>query len=121
MRTDQSEKVGTIRESHPEVCFWALNDGQATKYSKTGLPVAAFWERVEILERVDGDILGDIREGGRDLDNEATNEDLIDAFVLAITASQITREIYTLPQEWSVTDRKDSKGLPMEMVYAGFS
>jgi len=49
MRADQSEKEGTVRESHPEICYWALNDGQPTEYSKTGAPVAAFWERVEIL------------------------------------------------------------------------
>jgi len=120
MRTDQSEKEGTVRESHPEVCYWSLNDGQPTEYSKTGAPVAAFWERNEILETVDKEIYGVIREAGTGLESEATNDDLLDAFVLAITASELTGDTKTLPQNWPANDQGDPEDLPMEMVYAEF-
>jgi len=118
MLSNQSEVKGTIRESHPEVCFWALNDRQSTRYSKTGVPVAAFWERVEILERVDGGILGDIRSAGKELKSKAKNDDLVDAFVLAITGSPLTHSVKSLPRNPSENDDGDPKGLPMEMIYA---
>jgi len=121
MLSNQSEVEGTIREAHPVVCFWALNDRQSTRYSKTGVPVAAFWERVEILERVDGGILGDIRSAGRELESKAKNDDLLDAFVLAITGSPLTDSVKSLPRDPPENDNGDPKGLPMEMVYAEFS
>lgn len=114
VRNHRSEVEGTIRESHPEVCFWALNEKEATEYSKTGAPVAAFWERVDILEQVDDDILADLRDAGTDLDCEATPDDLVDAFVLAVTGSSLTADCESIPDD----DVEDPKDLPMEMVFA---
>ncbi|MFW5903383.1 MAG: DUF429 domain-containing protein [Halolamina sp.] len=123
--------VGTVREAHPEVCFWALNrdadTGQhaATTYSKTGQPGLAFWERVRILEEVDGDALAHLRDAGETLSEQARadghlafgNDDLIDAFALALTASPLTGPLLTLPRD-PAEDETDPRGLPMEMVYA---
>jgi len=67
---------------------------------------------------VDEEILGIIREAGKGLECEATNDDLLDAFVLAITASELTGDTKTLPQNWPDDDRGDRKDLRMEMVYA---
>lgn len=106
------EARGRVRESHPEVCFWALNDGGAMEYSKTQQPAGAFWERVDVLEDADGDVLGRIREAGTGLCAEVSNDDIVDAFALALTASPLTGELRTLGGE------KDPNGLPMEMVYA---
>jgi len=121
MLSNQSEVKGTICEAHPEVCFWALNDQQSTRYSKTGMPVAAFWERVEILERIDETIIDDIRSAGTDLRSKAKNDDLLDAFALAITGSPLTDPVKPLPRDPPENDDGDPKGLPMEMAYAKFS
>lgn len=77
--------------------------------------MAAFWERVEILERVDEEVLADLRTAGRDLDAGASLDDLLDAFVLAVTASSLTGTLETLPADGT---ERDPTGLPMEMVYA---
>jgi len=121
MLSNLSEVMGTVREAHPEVCFWALNNGQSTSHSKTGVPVAAFWERVEILEKIDEEILGDIRNAGIELESKAKNDDLLDAFGLAITGSPLTDPVKSLPRDPPENDNGDLKGLPMEMVYAEFS
>ena len=115
----EPEAVGTIREAHPEVCFWALNGESATEYSKTGQPAPAFWERIEILETIDGSIIDDIRDASTDLMAEVGNDDVIDAFVLALTASPKTGPLQALPEELTHGDTGDPTGdLPMEMVYS---
>lgn len=110
--------VGTIREAHPEVCFWALNDESPTEFSKTGQPAAAFWERVGILKNIDPNIIDHVWDAAKGLDAEVRNDDIIDAFVLALTASPLTGELRCLPEEWPEGDQGDPKELPMEMVYA---
>jgi predicted RNase H-like nuclease len=111
----EPDAVGTIREAHSEVCFWALNGESAMKYSKTGQPAAAFWERIEILEAVDSTIVDDVRDVSADLAVKIGNDDVIDAFALALTASPKTGSLRTLPDK-PPTD--DTGNLPMEMVYA---
>lgn len=119
LRETEPDAIGTIRESHPEICFWALNDLSATEYSKTGQPAAAFWERIEILEAIDSSIIDIVRDAAINLDAKVSNDDIIDAFALALTASPITGPINTLPDEGFEDDRGDPTGtLPMEMVYA---
>jgi predicted RNase H-like nuclease len=110
--------VGTVREAHPEICFWALNDEIATSYSKTQQPAAAFWERVGILQHVDETIMDSMRDAGSDLDARVGNDDIVDAFALALTASPKTDDFQTLPDVWPENDGGDPMGLPMEMVYA---
>jgi predicted RNase H-like nuclease len=115
----EPDAVGTIRESHPEVCFWALQGESATEYSKTGQPAAAFWERIEILEEIDGTIFDDVRDASADLDAKIGNDDVIDAFALALTASPKTGSLRTLPDKWPTDDTGDkTEKLPMEIVYA---
>jgi predicted RNase H-like nuclease len=119
LREAEPDAVGTIREAHPEVCFWALNGETPTEYSKTGQPAAAFWERIEIFEAIDGAVVDDIRDASTDLDAKVGNDDIIDAFALAFTASPKTGPLETLPDEWPEEDGGDPTGkLPMEMVYA---
>ncbi len=107
----------TLREAHPEVCFWALNDRESMSNSKTGQPAAAFWERVAVLETVDDDFRAALFDAGETIaewDAALSNDDLLDAFALAVTASDLTGELRTLPDE----PRTDAEGLRMEMVYA---
>jgi len=105
--------VGTVREAHPEVCLWALNRESPATYSKTGQPAAAFWERIDILERFDDGLLSHVRDAGSDLDATVSNDDIVDAFALALTAHPETGQLRTLPDE----PPEDPEGLPMEMVY----
>lgn len=130
---------GVVREAHPEVCFWALAEGEPTTFSKTGQPLAAFWERVEILEAVDADVLdalraaaddltSTIRDDGVQVEGASGNDDLLDAFALALTASDLTGPLRTLPPrdgpleysdiEYDCAYERDEEGLPMEMAYA---
>jgi len=92
-----------------------LKGESATEYSKTGQPAAAFWERIEILEDIDDAIIDEVRGASTGLDAKVGNDDVIDAFALALTASPKTGPLRTLPDE-PPTD--DTGNLPMEMVYA---
>jgi predicted RNase H-like nuclease len=125
--SDVDATQDVVRESHPEVCFWALNDEIPMAYSKTGQPAAAHWERVGVLASVhandpvhaDEDAFHDaLATAGRELlgwDAPAlSNDDLLDAFALAVTGSTLTGSLRTLPDE-PVTD---DRGRRMEMVYA---
>lgn len=106
---------GIVREAHPELCFWALNESDAMAHSKTGQPLMAFWERVDVLEAVDDDALQSIRDAGQSLtETTASNDDLLDAFALAISASSLTASVDTLPDD----PEDDPQNLPMEMVYS---
>jgi len=125
--TDVDATQDVVREAHPELCFWALNDERPMAYSKTGQPAAAHWERVGVLASVhandslhdDEDAFHDaLATAGTELlgwDAPAlSNDDLLDAFALAVTASESTGELQTLPDE----PESDAEGLDMEMVYA---
>lgn len=108
----------TIRESHPEVCFAALNGGEPMTYSKTGQPAAAFWERAAVLEAVDDDFRDHLWTAGETIADwdapECSNDDLLDAFALALTASDQSNDLATLPEDPDT----DGERLPMEIVYA---
>lgn len=110
-----------VRESHPEVCFWALHDGHPMAYSKTAQPAAAHWERVGVLATVHDepdDFHDALADAGQALidwhDPSLGNDDLLDAFALAVTGSELTGELRTLPEDPDT----DATGLRMEMVYA---
>ena len=103
----------TVREIHPEICFWALAGGSPMRHSKkTG---HGFDERGALLERFHpsaAKCFGEIRTGYRCWD--LADDDILDAMAAAITASADRGALRTLP-ELSV---EDSCGLPMEMVCA---
>ncbi|MBP1987662.1 putative RNase H-like nuclease [Halolamina salifodinae] len=115
---DNDTRNETIRESHPEVCFCKLNGGDPMQFSKTGQPAAAFWERVDALETADSSVLDSLEDAGdtiREWDSpECSNDDLLDAFALAVTASDLTGQLRTLPNE----PERDQEEIRMEIVYA---
>jgi len=108
------EVVETLQEAHPEVCFWALAGEAPMDYSKRSQPAAAFWERVDTLETVDSDIVSHVRDTAADLNAKVGNDDIIDAFALAVTASPLTSEPLILPENPTSTD---PRGLPMRITY----
>lgn len=108
----------TVRESHPELCFWALNRRSPMVFSKTRRPAAAFWERVSVLQTVDENFDGALHAAGSAITDwdapTCSNDDLLDAFALAMTASELTGPLQPLPSD----PERDGTGLRMEMVYA---
>ncbi|PSP24894.1 DUF429 domain-containing protein [Halobacteriales archaeon QH_10_65_19] len=118
LRETAPDAQDTVREAHPEVCFWALAGERPMEYSKTRQPAAAFWERVDVLEAVDDGVLRDLQAGGAGIGGQASIDDLVDAFALAITASDLTGSLRTLPPADSRDAERDPAGLPMEMVYS---
>ena len=110
-----------IRESHPEICFWALNGKNPMSKSKNGS--AGYKERLAVLRGCAHDV------GGIDVDaissaiqckftkGQVADDDILDALALAITAKIVSQNggrLGTLPEN-PPTDRD---WLPMEMVYA---
>lgn len=107
----------TVRESHPEVCFWALNSGKPMAYSKK--TAAGIAERQGLLTRVLARLSPRFRElldrGSALLRPGVAPDDFLDALALAVTAwLGLTQGLSTLPPE----PEKDAHGLPMEIVYA---
>ena len=101
-----------LREVHPEVCFWSLAGRQAMSHNKK--TQSGFDERLAVLT-------GYLPEA-RDLITRAllqfprklvARDDIVDAFVVALTASR-QDSWRTLPPE----PERDMHGLPMEIVYA---
>jgi predicted RNase H-like nuclease len=103
---------GKVREMHPEVAFWALNDRKPLQFAKKKREGAE--ERLGILTR--------FLPFASDCYEEALNtykrkdvaaDDILDAMVGAVTAMHLPR-IKTLPEN----PHTDEEGLAMEIVYA---
>lgn len=101
-----------LREAHPEVCFWALNEGQAMRHNKK--TPAGREEREAVLRRhapfVPKILVHAATRYRRTL---AGPDDLLDASVLALAARCGNQRLRTLPAEPPI----DAVGLPMEIVY----
>ena len=106
-------KLGTIRETHPEICFWALNNSKPVESRKKGK--LGREERLRILRRYDRNAKKIIERANSFYRGRGVNlDDIIDAFVAALTAKlAFPDRLATLPSE----PETDSEGLPMEMVY----
>lgn len=117
---DDEQAREVIRESHPEVCFTALNDGDplASKHGDVGEH-----ERNQCLETVDDSLEGvyerfkseyiDSQPAWNRRIGSSNRDDLLDAMALALTAKLGADSSETLPEN----PPKDSEGLPMEIVY----
>jgi len=101
-----------VREIHPEVCFWALNNKKPMVHNKKTEEGAN--ERLAVLRQFipDSDFL--VIHSLKVIVG-AGGDDIIDAFAAAVTARQCanTDTWRTIPEE----AEKDKKGLPMEMVF----
>jgi predicted RNase H-like nuclease len=103
---------GIVRESHPEVCFLALNNNRAMRENKKKREGQQ--ERLRVLQGCFPDCRA-FFEQARDgfPRREVASDDIIDAMVCAVTAK------FGYGQYRTVPDRpvRDGQGLPMEMVY----
>lgn len=100
----------SIRETHPEVCFWGLLGGPM-EYSKRTRD--GFVDRMRLLKLVEPAAEEMIAaaflvHGGFD----AGRDDIVDAFIAAICA-RAADNLRTLPEE----PKRDKRGLPMEICY----
>lgn len=102
-----------LHESHPEVCFWALNGATAMCHNKKS--VAGRTERMRLLHRffphVDAVFETALRRYRR---RQVAPDDVIDAMVLAVSASLGAPRYRTFPENPPV----DATGLPMRIVVA---
>ena len=107
---------GSIREMHPEFCFWSLNGCQPLKYSKT--QENGYLERFKLLQSVypQSEAIIDYTLSNY-LRKQVKKDDILDALCGAITAMMGWKNLSSIPMQ----PEEDLKGLPMEMVYFLFS
>lgn len=105
------EARASFRESRPEVCFRAYA-GEELQYSKR--TAGGYAERMRTLAGHDPDAPPIVQSVAESCAGEAVRvEDVLDAVVLAYTASPGSAPLRSLPSQ----AQTDPKGLPMEMVY----
>jgi predicted RNase H-like nuclease len=102
-----------VRESHPELCFWAMAGGQPMVYTKK--KPEGFEERWVILKRIYPHTEAIVELAlGRFRRKDLARDDILDAIALAVSARCPAELIKTIPAD----PPRDKKGLPMEIVYA---
>lgn len=102
-----------MRETHPEICYWALNGFEAMEHGKQ--TEAGYQERRDLLTRVDPRC-EEIIESAREIyQSEGVDpDDILDALAITIIASGREDTLKTLPADPDT----DTRGLPMEIVYS---
>lgn len=113
---------GTIRESHPELVFWAFNDAKPlfeSKHAEEGIErrLALLAEQHELAEAIFTDAVEtfiDPPVHARRLGREG-RADIVDALALAIAAALSTRRLSRIPAD-PQRDVRDDYSLPVEMV-----
>lgn len=101
-----------MREMHPEICFWSLNNFKSMAHGKK--KKEGFNERIDVLKRHYKHTEAIIEDAlSNYLRKELARDDIADALIGAVTA-QYSTKLTTLPEVPEI----DSQGLPMEMVYA---
>lgn len=108
----EPQYIGRIREAHPEYSFSILNGGIPQLSKKTER--AGFEQRRQVLWRY-------FNRAPRALDEimqqypQAILDDFVDAMVLAVLGSiGLQNGFLTIPE----LPQKDSRGVPMEIVYS---
>ena len=110
LRSEPLAKI-KMRESHPEVCFWALNKGKAMRHPKR--TEKGFEERKKVLKRYFQDTEKVVEEAHFLYKrSEVSQDDVLDALVLAVTGRK--GNLVTIPKKPEI----DSEGIPMEIVYS---
>jgi predicted RNase H-like nuclease len=103
---------GVMRESHPELCFWALNGRQAMRCNKK--QGEGQQERLRVLEGVFPQCHTLYEQACAAYPRrEVARDDIIDAMVCAVTARQGYGSYQTVP----AMPARDGQGLAMEIVF----
>ena len=100
-----------IKEVHPELCFWALNNKKPIQYGKKTKEGRD--KRRRVLERIESQTQQILDEAyHRFLGGGVAKDDILDALAAAVTAYCGHDRLQTIPE----APPKDAKCLPMEMV-----
>jgi predicted RNase H-like nuclease len=100
----------SVREIHPELCFWSLNRCRPLQYHKR--QEKGYQERLEILQSIYPPAQT-IVESANYSQKEVKRDDILDALAAAVTAKIGFDNLSCLPPQPEI----DAHGLPMEMVY----
>ncbi len=101
-----------IRETHPEICFWALASGRSMQFSKK--KKQGFEERLGVLKKVLPQSEFIVNAAlKRYMRKEVAKDDILDSIAAAVVASTPKSNLVTIPE----TPEKDARGLPMEIVF----
>ena len=107
----RNDLVGLIRESHPELCLWALAGERAMHFPKR--TVQGRLERMTVLEAVFPDAVHVYEHGLTAYQRySVARDDIVDALALAVSAWACRGEVRSIPK----AREYDKEGLPMEMV-----
>jgi predicted RNase H-like nuclease len=105
----------TVREAHPEICFFSLSNGFPMNYNKK--TPEGFKERFKILnsywEPSEEALSKAFLWCG---DRNVARDDIVDALVLAVTATHSREDQISIPRE----PPDDDTGLPMQMIHLSF-
>lgn len=101
-----------IRETHPEICFWALAGGRSMRFPKK--TNQGYLERLELLTRVfpptESIVNIALKKYKR---KDVAKDDIPDSIAAAVVALSQANSFVTIPD----TPEEDAMGLPMEIVY----
>lgn len=101
-----------VRECHPELCFWALNAGQAMQFNKK--TEHGKLERFSVLDNYFEQCHQLFEQASAEfLRRQLAHDDIIDAMACAVTAKHGYSAYTSVPPEPKV----DAIGLHMEIVY----
>ena len=101
-----------IRETHPEICFWALAGGRAMRFPKK--KKHGFKERLDLLKKVFPPTQAMVNDALKKYKrSEVAKDDILDSLAAAIVAGCYNESIKTTPE----IPEFDELGLPMEMVF----
>jgi len=110
---DNKNARNIMRESHPEICLWALSGGTPMIHNKRTKP--GFQERLEVLKKINPFAEDIFNESLKTFKRkELATDDILDAIALAFTACSPPESLFTVPEN----PEKDLKDLPMEIVYS---
>ena len=112
MRSRDVNAAPEVREVHPELCFWSLNDRQPMRSSKKRSAGVA--ERLHVLESIEPRSREIYEGAGTKFRRKVVGrDDIVDALVAALVA----RERFDRLTSVLDVPPRDARGLPMEMVY----
>ena len=101
-----------VRESHPEVCFWALAGGSPMSHYKKS--ERGFTDRFNLLKQINPATAFIVDTAREEFPRKyLARDDILDATALAVTAKGGVNALASIPEN----PPRDSLGLPMEIVY----
>lgn len=102
----------SVREIHPEICFWALNKKKALQSRKKD--TEGYNERLALITDYIPQAKFFVEAAMQKyLRKEVARDDIVDALAALIVAMAPPEEVFTIPEQ----PVRDSRNLPMEIVY----